>query len=214
MQAVVCLLIGLSVAQTQPIPESVPGVPGVPAPAPAASCQTQGYSYELQGNYTGVDPWSCPEVSDDCWMTGGASTPFVSQKMCCCRTTGDFYPHYPYPAPYFGYYYFRPYNWVHVAEHQATAVKWGLDPRIPYSHELFYRLYAALPVEPPSKFNPRQAGSLPRSRRLPNLEDLLDKQPEGEYDPIPVSQPVSQPVAPPPAPEPGPVDPATPAPTN
>jgi len=179
MQASLCLFLGLTLAQAQPTPavQPVPAAEAQPAPA-------QGYCYETHGNFTGVDPWSCP--GNNCDLTGGCPTPWCDQKLCCCRTTGDFYPHYAYPAPYFGYYYFRPYNWIHVAEHQGAAARWGLDPRIPYSHELFNRLYASLPVEPPARFNPRRAGSLPRSRQLPNIEELLDEKPEGAYDPISV----------------------------
>lgn len=203
MQVTLGLLLGLTLAQTQPTPALQPTPAG--QAAPAANCQSQGYSYETQGNFTGVYPWSCPN-GNDCQMTGGCPTPWCDEPLCCCRTTGDFYPHYAYPAPYFGYYYFRPYNWIHIAEHQGIVARWGLDPRIPYSHELFNRLYASLPVEPPTRFNPRKAGSLPTSRRLPNIEEILDKKLDGTYDPI------SIPAAPAPAPEPA--APAAPAVTN
>lgn len=175
------------------------------APASAGNCQPActtngpaGYSYEMQGNFSGVDPWSCPDANGDCYLTGGCPTPFVSQRMCCWRTTGDFYPHYAYPAPYFGYYYMKPYNWVHVADHQAFAAKIGGDPRIPYGHEFFNRLYEALPVAPPTKYDPNARGQLPQARKLPNLQALLDT----KYDeapavePAPPAAPVDMPAVP------------------
>lgn len=206
MQASLCLFLGLTLAQAQSTqPQLTPAVQ--PIPAAQAASPSQGYCYETQGNFTGVEPWSSPSC-DNCDLTGGCPTPWCDDALCCCRTTGDFYPHYAYPAPYFGYYYFRPYNWIHIAEHQGIAARWGLDPRIPYSHELFNRLYASLPVEPPTRFNPRHAGSLPRSRQLPNIEALLDEKPEGAYDPI------SVPAVPAPPVEPAPAPAAEPAPTN
>ena len=52
------------------------------------------------------------------------------------------YQHYAYYPEMHGYYYFRPYNWTHLAEHQQIATEWGEDPRNPYANTLFDQVYA------------------------------------------------------------------------
>ena len=55
--------------------------------------------------------------------------------------------HYPYEAV-MGYYYFRPYNYRHIAEHQRAVTVWGGDPRNPYSNDLFKSVYAEMEAMP------------------------------------------------------------------
>ncbi len=51
-------------------------------------------------------------------------------------------PHYSYHPEMHGYYYFRPYNWTHIAEHQQITSQWGEDPRNPWGRQVFEQVYA------------------------------------------------------------------------
>jgi hypothetical protein len=55
---------------------------------------------------------------------------------------GDMPQHYPYFPEMHGYYYFRPYNYVHVPQQQEFVGSYGGDRRDPYSNELFKVIYA------------------------------------------------------------------------
>ena len=57
-----------------------------------------------------------------------------------------------------GYYYFRPYNLVHVRDQREIARSWGEDPRNPYDHKVFDRVYDALKAERTSTSNGPQFG--------------------------------------------------------
>jgi len=164
------------------------------APAAQASPQYTGSQY-AGTNYTGMDPWSAPAAGD--WVGPGADCQcnswwgscwnrcfgcFGRGGPCSCCSTCDMPPYYPYFPEYFGYYYFRPYNYVHIFEHQAIVARWGGDPRNPYSHELFTRLYDNLPVEPPAPYVPGLRGI---RAGLPDLEDLVPKKPDTPLPPAP-----------------------------
>jgi hypothetical protein len=58
------------------------------------------------------------------------------------KSFGDMPPHYPYYPEMHGYYYFRPYNYVHVPQQQEFVGSFGGDRRDPYSNELFKVIYA------------------------------------------------------------------------
>ena len=82
------------------------------------------------------------------------------------------YPHFAYFPQDHGYYYFRPYNYTHIYEHQARVVSMGGDPRNPYSVAMFNPIYEEfnqnaqpLPVLPGTVH--------PLGSQLPMLEDLL-----------------------------------------
>lgn len=140
---------------------------------------------DVPAGVTGIDPWLQPTAEP--WVDPSADgywSDCVCQPgwdSCCCRrccswcSDCDFYPHYPYPAPFFGYYYFRPYNYVHIAQHQAQVARWGGDPRNPYSHEMFEKLYASLPVPAPAPFVPGQIRRTGGRPQLPDLESMLMK---------------------------------------
>lgn len=81
-------------------------------------------------------------------------------------STCDLYPHYAYYPKDHGYYYFRPYNYTHVLEHQQTVLKWGGDPRNPYSTHVLANLFVN--VQHPAPTPLRLQGV-----SLPQLEDLL-----------------------------------------
>lgn len=86
----------------------------------------------------------------------------------CCGSTCDMFPHYPYLPVNRGYYYFRPYNWTMIGQHQNIAAAWGLDPMNPYSRELFEKLYGA---------HPRATATVPPHEvpKGPSLESLIAK---------------------------------------
>jgi hypothetical protein len=57
------------------------------------------------------------------------------------NSTGDMPQHVPYFPHAHGYYYFRPYNVVHVLQQQEMAQRWGGDARNPYDNRMFERIY-------------------------------------------------------------------------
>lgn len=60
------------------------------------------------------------------------------------------FPHYAYFPCDHGYYYFHPYNVSHIPLHQSIATSWGIDPRNPYSNEIFQKVYAQYEAEQPN----------------------------------------------------------------
>ncbi len=59
---------------------------------------------------------------------------------------GDMVPWAPYFPEYHGDYYFRPYHWTQVFEQQRIASRWGADPRMPYTSNVFQAVYAELGI--------------------------------------------------------------------
>jgi len=59
-----------------------------------------------------------------------------------CRAPGNMYPHLPYHTASMRYYYFRPYNYMHIPIQQAEAVSVGIPASQPYSNSIFQRVYA------------------------------------------------------------------------
>ena len=96
-------------------------------------------------------------------------------SRCCENSTCDMPPHFPYAPADHGYYYFRPYNYTHVFEHQALISSLGGDPRAPYSTADFARYYEFGPLGPgPGGAFEESLRPLPHlARPLPNLESLL-----------------------------------------
>lgn len=98
---------------------------------------------------------------------------------CCCwgwaeRSTGDMHPHYAYHPTDHGYYYFAPYNYSKIAEHQELAIRWGGDARWPYLTDSLSRLYDSAPVDPTYLDTTPVTSSQGITRpRLPSLESLL-----------------------------------------
>jgi hypothetical protein len=62
--------------------------------------------------------------------------------------------HLSYFPEMHGYYYFRSYNWTHIAEHQRIASEWGEDPRNPYGRQLFEQVYADYLAEKDAEMEP------------------------------------------------------------
>ena len=68
------------------------------------------------------------------------------------------------------YYYFRPYNYIHVVNHQADAALWGGGAYHPYSNEIFERIYQEFDAESiPLPADGNDANPEPPAR-LPNPE--------------------------------------------
>jgi hypothetical protein len=114
------------------VPRSAPtmATPTVAAPAPAAA------------NNMAPTPMGA---------TGARASGYASDEGCgewnggALRHWGgalDMPQHYPYYPPMHGYYYFRPYNYMHVPTQQAYATQFGVDPRNPYSNDFFKVVYA------------------------------------------------------------------------
>ena len=78
------------------------------------------------------------------------------------------YPHYPYFPECHGYYYFRPYNWIHIDRHRLTIP--GEDFKDPYSNKVFDQLSSELGdgVDSDQTLPPLTSGVA-----LPALEALL-----------------------------------------
>jgi len=69
---------------------------------------------------------------------------YCDGRACTCPLCGacNMPQHYAYFPAMHGYYYFRPYNYTHIAKQQQIAASWGADPRFPYSNEIFKTVYA------------------------------------------------------------------------
>ncbi len=92
-------------------------------------------------NATSCEGDSCGGC-DDC---GGCCHcgPLCRYKALLCPH-GNCGPHFPYEQQPKTYYYFRPYNYRHIAEHQDEAEAWGADRKMPYSNAVFQEVYADL----------------------------------------------------------------------
>ncbi len=120
---------------------------------------------------------------------------------CCKDSTCNMYQHYPYPPDNHGYYYFRPYNYTAVWEHQQWITTIGGDPRNPYSRSVFipvYEQFENTTYEPDSKPS-NTLSVLPHvTKELPDLEKLLKKTDEE----MPTTDTVPEPPTPAPTPDP------------
>ncbi len=90
----------------------------------------------------------CGHESVCCWMI---------REMCLGPLFhGDcnMVPHSAYFPELHGYYYFRPYHYSHIRQHQEFVSSFGEDPRAPYANTVFQQVYKQLENKP--------AGSLPR----------------------------------------------------
>jgi len=63
-------------------------------------------------------------------------------------------PHYAYYPALHGYYYFRPYNYMHVPRQQEFVTRFGGDARNPYANEIFKRVYAEYKAANPGAGSP------------------------------------------------------------
>ncbi len=125
---------------------------------------------------------------DECWN---------DHLMRNCVGPGDLYPHYAYYPKFHGYYYFRPYNHIHVERDAAIVAAMGGDVRAPYSTEFLKPLFESFSS---TTMIPEQPTKRPFEAKVPNLEELV----RGQSAPA-VSEPETEmpPSYEPPAPAPG-----------
>ncbi len=193
MFAVVAMLVSQTQAQDlAPAPPMIDGdvavqqdlVPAEPLPLASVnelSCDGVSNccdSYQPGATCCCVEPYRCPCCGHiDCYAPGIHKRK-RNGKMIWCRywTTGDMYQHYAYYPQYHGSYYFRPYNYTNVLEHQETIVCLGGDRSQPYSVAMFdsiYETYYELnPVITPVVLDRE---TIPGASQLPVLEDLLSE---------------------------------------
>lgn len=78
---------------------------------------------------------------------------------------GNMAPRFPYEAYPHTYYYFRPYNMLHIPQQQEIARGWVDDPGLPYSNGVFAKVYAEYeadlintpePIRPMNSNQPRR----------------------------------------------------------
>ncbi len=169
MNAGFALLIGLSVWQYDGEVMSADTV-SAPATISLASGETnypvasssQGESGAVYEDYGSSYYDDCYKLKKRCWLDW--------------RTTGEMYPHYPYPPAYHGYYYFRPYNYTNILNQQGEVVAIGGDPKAPYSHKMFIPIYEQIDLTSYEE-SPSNGASLPVLEPihtpLPSLESIL-----------------------------------------
>jgi hypothetical protein len=130
---------------------------------------------------------------------GGIPTPIGDWVCPRCDMT----QRYPYWPQWHGNYYFRPYHMQRVVEQREIATYWGEDPRNPYGHLVFDRVYEQLradeaksaeqlppsegtPVSPPlPSTNPGTSNGvtpkpLPKKNSLPDVPMPLNPEPNND----------------------------------
>jgi hypothetical protein len=157
MLSSLALSLTLWVVAAEPVPipadgATAPMADGNVAGAPGAALTPHGYQ---PGGYSGMDGYgsgagyygsSGAFDGSECFYDNGC----CENRTCCC----DWWcPHCTmsqrieyWPSEH-GYYYFRPYHMSHVVQQREIARSWGEDPRNPYDHKVFERVYAALQAE-------------------------------------------------------------------
>ncbi|MDP1795950.1 MAG: hypothetical protein Q8K78_00640 [Planctomycetaceae bacterium] len=151
---------GPVIAEPLGLPPGPPMEPAYgPEPVPGPGEFVDGYGYG------GGCPtcYGCPGDDDD-------------DDCCLCNKIPhpcNMYPHYAYYPKYHGHYYFRPYNYTTVFQHQQWATTAGIDPRNPYSNKIFCAAMAGFA----QSFRPENGpigSALPVGNGLPQLEELLN----------------------------------------
>lgn len=90
---------------------------GCSACAPCTSCGCHGHHFGLWSHHGLPSVWHAP---------------------------GNMLPHIPYTSYPKTYYYFRPYNMLHIPKQQEQAVAWAENPALPYSNKIFDKVYNEL----------------------------------------------------------------------
>jgi hypothetical protein len=158
MTSTLTVIVGLLAISAGPQPTSA-GPPAVPQDAASAAPLTE-HSGAAGGSWhahpygpvgPGMDPYGEPPyVNDHC-----AHCPHGGRdgRPChdWCKSPCDMSLRFQYWPKDHGYYYFRPYHMVHVAIQRDLAASWGEDPRNPYDHKVFNRVYEALRAEEAAK---------------------------------------------------------------
>ena len=125
---------------------TITGSDGASCAAPTAGC-----SAEVAATCQPCSPCAsafacmsgCDSYATSCNGCGNPCCSFCQSgctSKACRHSTCTLYPHYAYFPECHGYYYFTPYNWVHIDQHRMTIP--GQNFKNPYSNAVFDRLYA------------------------------------------------------------------------
>ncbi len=78
-----------------------------------------------------------------CESCGNSGCPHMARLLHVFRSPGDMPQHIPYIAEPKNYYYFRPYNWFHIVEHQRDVRNYlpPGDVRHPYDTRFLQDIY-------------------------------------------------------------------------
>ncbi len=138
---------GYRMANAQPAQVPVTAAPAVPTgPAPAGPAPTNGVDYAYGGGYVNGGAAGPAPGCQSCGGGGcggcGYGDGLYGHGLCgYFRSPCGMVQHYPYYPAMHGYYYLHPYHYTHVPAHQAFMARAGVDPRNPYSNDLFKTLY-------------------------------------------------------------------------
>ncbi len=110
----------------------------------------------------------CDGCGDGCCWGGKC------KKICWLKfhSTCDLIPHYAYLPENHGYYYFRPYNYIHVDEARRTVP--GRDPKFPFGTQIIDDFEANAGAEKTLAANANTDMIRPRRQHLPPLEEALN----------------------------------------
>lgn len=78
-----------------------------------------------------------------------------------CIAPDNMMPHLPYHTEAMRYYYFRPYNHMHIPVQQAEATSVGISYSQPYSNAIFQRVYAEVEARGVPEQVPAHGGAAP-----------------------------------------------------
>ncbi len=91
---------------------------------------------------------SCCAPCDHCCHHGRCGHESVCRWMIREMCLGPLFhgdcnmvPHTAYFPELHGYYYFRPYHYSHIRQHQEFVSSFGEDPRAPYANTIFQQVY-------------------------------------------------------------------------
>ena len=146
-----CLVLG-----APPAPVVSPaGWNSIPVPS-GVQADWQSYSSddsELRGDSPFAVGDGSPYCADcnHCNRRHGSLARPLCDWLCSPCDMSQRYPYYPKDH---GNYYFRPYHMHRVDLQREIAASWGEDPRNPYAHSVFDRVYEQLRAEQPEELPP------------------------------------------------------------
>lgn len=141
------------VVAAEPVPVPADAAAGLaPAAVPDAALAPHGYQpgnfLGMQGSPSGTGAYGSAGAlqGSECFYNNGCSRngTCCSDWWCPPCTMSQRIEYWPVEH---GYYYFRPYQMSHVVQQREIARSWGEDPRNPYDHKVFERVYAAMQAE-------------------------------------------------------------------
>lgn len=127
-------------------------------------------------------PTNCASESAVCVDQSGCC-PLFGDALCSscdksCKpskafkhSTYDMYPHYPYFPESHGYYYYRPYNWMHIEQHRSALP--GVDMKFPYSNAVFEEIAHRFEQSGHRLGEVNSDVIRPRGNQLQDVEEIL-----------------------------------------